>query len=137
MVSGAAPTVTNGMVTPWMWDQRDASFVTYGAAAGFADAAITATVSTANTLTGGSFAATDIGRVTANQSLAAGTTVNLYALSLGASITLTTAADTTAGVSIGSGGLISTATALLTPALTFASGGEARIHACKRKQPEH
>ncbi|MEI9894808.1 MAG: hypothetical protein WDN28_13200 [Chthoniobacter sp.] len=140
--AGAAPTVTNGMVDAWMWDQREGAWLTYGAN-GFAVAGDTTTVTSAGTavaLTASSATAASRLLLTGSSTtavnsftLAAGVTLNTYSLhitgntSQPTNITLGTAADSTAKIVIGSGGIITgNNNATITPGLVFGPTGTAQ-----------
>jgi autotransporter-associated beta strand protein len=138
------PAVNNGMVAAWMWDQRDNSWLTYGAT-GFATVADSVTI-TSNAapvaLTAASatpndrllLSGTGTSTTTANSfTLASGVTVGIYALHITGNttaptnITLTTATDNTAKFVIGSGGIITGNTnSTIAPGLTFGTSGTAQ-----------
>lgn len=108
----SAPTPTNGIVAPWMINGLEATFLTYGAG-GFANLATAgytaqplATIS--SNITGG----TQILDVTGTLTMNAGTSIDVWAMRLGASILQAGAApfNGTQLVKLGSGGLLTTGT---------------------------
>ncbi len=121
------PAITNGMVAPWMYNNRDSQFITYSDF-GFVNAGFT--VSASGALTAASSTLNDRTFISGASTLAAGAQLNAYALRVDGNITLGTATDTTAKITIASGGLISNGAVTVTPALVFgsaASPGEAII----------
>lgn len=110
IITGAAPTVTNGMVLPWMISNNDNQFVTYNADTGFTIAGFDR-VQVGGTLTSATGALTD--RLLVNSGTATvlnGADLSAYAMRFeGADLNLTAAgADTSATnrIILGSGGLI-------------------------------
>lgn len=117
-VPGNIPAITNGMVAPWMYNNRDSQFITYSDF-GFVNAGFT--VSASGTLTNASSTLTDRTFISGAATMAPGVTLNTYALRSDGNISLSTAADTTAKIIIASGGLISNGAITLSPALVFGS----------------
>ncbi|EDY20583.1 autotransporter-associated beta strand repeat protein [Chthoniobacter flavus Ellin428] len=134
MVSGAAPTVTNGIVAPWMWNQRESSFLTYNATTGFNNAAFTITNTSSSTTAPIVTAGTDIywNKPGVAINLAVGQQFDVYALRTDNSINPVTASDATAKIIMESGGLLTGANSMnLFTGLVFgtvASPREADIH---------
>lgn len=120
-VTNNVPQVTYGMVAPWMYNNRDMQFLTYGTF-GFVNAAYDRVVTAGGTQALNSGSESDrLLLQTAGISLPDGGTLTTYALRADAGIGKVTPANTTAKVIIGSGGLLSNASATLTPALIFGS----------------
>ncbi len=114
--------VQNGMVAPWMYDNRDSQFLTY-AGSGFVGAGFN------YVNTGGTQAAT-VGTGTermlvntATANLPVGGALNVWALRTDAGVGLVTVTDTTASVTIGSGGIINGQNVSITPKIVFGSIG--------------
>lgn len=105
ILTGAAPTVTNGMVAPWMVSNSNTEFVTYNADTGFTKAGFTRTQAAA-TLASSVTASTDRTLFSGAVVLNSGVDFDTYALRLDGNVTLGTANDTGAQLIIGSGGLL-------------------------------
>ena len=109
ILTGTAPTVTNGMVSPWMVSASDTQFVTYNADNGFTIAGFDHVFGTAATLTA------NVSQPTSRAFFSAIPTLNgadysVYGLRIDADVNLTTASaatNTTNRLIIGSGGLLS------------------------------
>ncbi len=113
IITGTAPTVTNGMVAPWIINNNDVQFATYNADIGFTIAGFD------RVHAGGTSGATlnfNNERVifsTAGTVIGTGFDINAYALRLDQDVTLQTAAADTATTNriiLGSGGLLSNGT---------------------------
>ncbi|MEQ1859582.1 MAG: autotransporter-associated beta strand repeat-containing protein [Chthoniobacteraceae bacterium] len=119
VITGASPTVTNGMVAPWMVTNTNIDFLTYNADTGFVRAGFT------RNLGGTQAAAVSLPteRVLSNADIVlnTGITATVHALRLDNNLTLGTAADATAQMIIGSGGLISNGTRTINAGLVFGS----------------
>lgn len=108
IITGTAPTVTNGMVDPWMVSASDQHFMTYNADLGFTLAGFSRVLGTATTHTALLDASTDRLLINTTQTLNGGD-VRGYAVRLETDINLTTATaatDTLNRLVIDSGGLI-------------------------------
>ncbi|MGC3969632.1 MAG: autotransporter-associated beta strand repeat-containing protein [Pirellulales bacterium] len=105
IVTGAAPTVTNGMVSPWMISLSDLQFLTYNADTGFTIAGFDR-VTGATTFSSTLNASTSRAFVNGNIVLNSGIDYSVHALRLEANATLGTATDNTAQIILGSGGLL-------------------------------
>ena len=130
VVTGTAPTVTNGMVAPWMITNTNTEFLTYNAATGFSKAGFT------NIQVGGTTAATlnlSNDRVlfnTATTVIGTGFEINAYAARLDADLTLASASNNTSTSNrlvLGSGGLITTGTRVINAGLRAGSGGNQEL----------
>lgn len=120
IITGAAPTVTNGMVDPRMVSASDVQFVTYNGNTGFTIAGfdrVQAGATLASTVTATANRTLFSGAVVLN----AGVDFETYALRLDGNVTLGTAADNTAQIVIGSGGLISNGTRSITAGVVAGS----------------
>lgn len=108
ILTGTAPTITNGMVAPWIFSATDIQFATYNSSNGFIDAGFDHVFSTAGTL------ATSVNLPTVRAFFSAVPTLNgadysVYGLRIDADVNLTTASaatNTTNRLIIGSGGLL-------------------------------
>lgn len=113
IITGTAPTVTNGMVAPWVINNNDIQFVTYNADTGYTIAGfdrVHAGGTSAATL---NFANERVIFSTAATVMGTGFDINAYALRLDQDVTLQTAAADTATTNriiLGSGGLLSNST---------------------------
>lgn len=119
--------IVNGMVAPWMFNGRDVQFLTY-TDFGFVNAGFSRVASGA--LSASSSTVADRTFINGSSTMAPNAVLSAYALRADGNITLTSAADTTAKIIIGSGGLITNGAISITPALVFgsiASPGEAII----------
>ncbi len=108
ILTGSAPTVTNGMVAPWMISASDQQFVTYNPTTGFSVAGFDHIFGTAATLTSSVSLPSARAVFTAIPTLN-GADYSVHALRIDADVNLTTASaatDTTNRLIIGSGGLI-------------------------------
>lgn len=108
IITGAAPTVTNGMVAPWMMSASDIQFVTYNSDTGFTLAGFDNLFGTAATLTSSVSLPNSRSSFTAIPTLN-GADYSVYGLRLDADVNLTTASaatDSTNRLIIGSGGLL-------------------------------
>ncbi len=109
VLTGTAPTVTNGMVAPWIFSASDVQFATYNSSNGFVIAGFDHVFSTAATV------ATTVNQSTARAFFSAVPTLNnadysVYGLRIDADVNLTTASantSTTNRLILGSGGLLS------------------------------
>lgn len=122
IITGTAPVVTNGMVAPWMVSASDTQFVTYNADLGFTIAGFDR-VQAAATLASNVTALTDRTLFSGAVVLNSGVDFSTYALRLDGNVTLGTAADNTAQLIIGSGGLISNGTRTITSGIVAGSIG--------------
>lgn len=120
IVTGVAPTVTNGMVGPWMVSNTDIQFLTYNANTGFTDAGFDRAQAAA-TLAATVTATTNRTLFTGAVVLNAGVDFETYALRLDGNVTLTAPLDNTAQLIIGSGGLISNGTRTITSGIVAGS----------------
>ena len=120
MITGAAPAVTNGMVAPWMVSNSDTQFVTYNADTGFTIAGFDR-VQAGATLAATVTAPNDRTLFSGNVVLNAGVDFETYGLRLDGNVTQGTAADTTAQLIIGSGGIISNSTRTITAGIVAGS----------------
>ena len=105
IITGAAPAVTNGMVDPWMVSNTDVQFLTYNGTTGFTNAGFDrnqGAATLAATVSGPTERLLISGAVVLN----AGVDLEAYAMRLSANVTLATATDPTAQITVGSGGLI-------------------------------
>lgn len=126
IITGTAPTVTNGMVAPWMVSASDSQFVTYNSDTGYTIAGFdrvhaggtsAATLNYANERVIFSTAATVIGT---------GFDISAYALRLDQNVTLASAASNTASANrliLGSGGLLTTGTRTITSGIWAGATG--------------
>lgn len=111
ILTGPAPTVTNGMVAPWMVSNSDNQFITYNADNGFTIAGFDHSFATAGTIASSVSLPTSRALFTAAPTLN-GADYSVWALRLDADVSLTTASaatNTTNRLIIGSGGLLSNA----------------------------
>lgn len=122
LITGATPTVTNGMVAPWMISASDTQFLTYNGNTGYTIAGFDRAQS------GATLASTVT--ATANRTIFTGSVVlntgvdfETYALRLDGNVTQGTVTDTTAQVIVGSGGLISNGTRTITTGIVAGSVG--------------
>lgn len=124
IVTGTAPTVTNGMVAPWLVTNTNTDFLTYNADTGFVRAGFT------NVQVGGTTGATlslPNDRVlfgTAATVIGTGFDISTYAARLDVDLTLATATTSTTTANrliMGSGGLITTGTRVINAGLVFGS----------------
>lgn len=122
LLLGTAPTLTNGMVEPWMISATDVQFLTYNADTGFTDAGFDRAQAAA-TLTTSVTATSNRTLFTGNVVLNAGVDFETYALRLDGNVTLGTATDNTAQIIIGSGGLLSNGTRTITAGIVAGSIG--------------
>lgn len=129
IITGTAPTVTNGMVLPWMVSASDLQFLTYNADTGLTIAGFDR-VQGAATLTTTVTAPTDRTIINGAVVLNSGIDFDTYALRLSANVTQGSTTDTTAELIIRSGGLIVEGARTVTAAMRFGSTGsdEAIIH---------
>lgn len=117
--TGAAPTVTNGMVAPWMISASDVQFLTYNADTGFTIAGFDRTASgTLASYTAGNDRLFVNGATTLN----AGIDLDAWAIRLDGNVTLGTATDNTAQIITRSGGLISNGARTITSGIQAGSG---------------
>jgi autotransporter-associated beta strand protein len=114
IITGTAPTVTNGMVAPWMISASDQQFVTYNADVGFTIAGFDRVQAATTGLAASVTAPNDRTQFSGNVVLNAGVDFSAYALRIDGNVTLGSAADNTAQLIIGSGGLISQSSATRT-----------------------
>ena len=130
LITGTLPTVTNGMVAPWMTTTTNVDFLTYNTGTGFSKAGFT------NIQTGGTTAATlnlTTDRVlfnTATTTIGNGFDINAYAARLDASITLATGNNSTTAANrliLGSGGLIVNAGVSLNAGLWAGTSGTSEL----------
>ncbi|MDB6076200.1 MAG: outer rane autotransporter barrel domain protein, partial [Verrucomicrobiaceae bacterium] len=119
-VPANVPDITNGMVAPWMYNNRDSQFLTYSDF-GFVSAGFTA--STSGALTAASSTLNDRTLISGTSTMAAGAQLNTYALRIDGNVSLGTVADTTAKINIASGGLITNGAVTVAPGLVFGSAG--------------
>ena len=125
IITGAAPTVTNGMVAPWMVSNTNTEFLTYNADTGFTKAGFdslanggttVATISTPTSRTLFQTAATVLGT---------GFDINTYASRLDQNLTLLVATSSTVGTNrliLQSGGLILNGARTVTTGLQAGAG---------------
>jgi autotransporter-associated beta strand protein len=126
IVTGTAPTVTNGMVAPWMVSASDIQFLTYNADVGFTIAGfdrVQAAATLATTVTAPNDRTFFSGAVVLN----AGVDFDTYALRLDGNVTLGTATDNTAELILRSGGLISNGTRTITSGIRAGSTGTSEL----------
>ncbi|MBX7209625.1 MAG: autotransporter-associated beta strand repeat-containing protein [Verrucomicrobiaceae bacterium] len=125
IITGTAPVVTNGMVSPWMISNTNTEFITYNADTGFSKAGFT------NVQVGGTTAATlslTNDRVlfgTATTAIGNGFDINAWAARLDVDLTLATASNATSAANrlvLGSGGLITTGTRQINAGLVAGAG---------------
>ncbi|MBL9182202.1 MAG: autotransporter-associated beta strand repeat-containing protein [Verrucomicrobiaceae bacterium] len=121
IITGAAPTVTNGMVAPWIINNNDIQFVTYNSDVGFTIAGFDR-VQAAATLAATVTAPNDRTFFSGNVVLNSGVDFETYALRLDGNVTLGTATDNTAQLIIGSGGLLSNSTRTITAGIQAGTG---------------
>ncbi len=126
MLTGPAPTVTNGMVAPWMVSNSDTQFITYNADTGFTIAGFDA-VHAGGTSTGTlNFTNNRLFFSTAATVIGTGFDINAYAVRLDQNITLAAGANNTTSANrliLGSGGLISNGTRTITAGVWAGTGG--------------
>lgn len=129
MITGTAPTVTNGMVLPWMVSASDLQFLTYNSDTGLTIAGFDR-VQGAATLATSVLAPNARSIINGAVVLNSGVDFETYALRLSSNVTQGTATDTTAELIINSGGLIVEGARTVTSAMRFGSTGtaEAIIH---------
>jgi autotransporter-associated beta strand protein len=123
IITGTAPTVTNGMVAPWMITNTNFEFLTYNADTGFVKAGFTRNQAAAAPLAATVSAPTDRTIFSGAVVLNAGVDFETYALRLDGNVTLGTGNDTTAQLVIGSGGLLSNGTRAITSGIVAGSIG--------------
>jgi autotransporter-associated beta strand protein len=121
IVTGTAPTVTNGMVAPWMVSTNDIQFLTYNQDFGFTIAGFDR-VQAAATLAATVSAPTERTLFSGAVVLNAGVDFETYALRLDGDVTLGTATDNTAQLILGSGGLISNGTRTIRSGIQAGAG---------------
>ena len=126
IVTGTAPTVTNGMVEPWMVSTNDVQFLTYNADVGFAIAGFDRTQAAA-TLAATVTAPNDRTFFSGAVVLNAGVDFETYALRLDGNVTLGTATDNTAELILRSGGLISNGTRTITAGIKAGATGTSEL----------
>jgi autotransporter-associated beta strand protein len=102
-ITGTAPTVTNGIVAPWMIDYTSQQFLNYTAENGFVDAAFTGTGTGDGFLSG--LSSTSIAQYTAGDATLGGTR-NVYALRVNHEAASNDTTWTGGQINIHSGGLI-------------------------------
>jgi autotransporter-associated beta strand protein len=121
IVTGTAPTVTNGMVAPWMVSTNDIQFLTYNQDFGFTIAGFDR-VQAAATLAATVSAPTERTFFSGAVVLNSGVDFETYALRLDGDVTLGTATDSTAQLILGSGGLISNGTRTIRSGIQAGAG---------------
>jgi autotransporter-associated beta strand protein len=121
IVTGTAPTVTNGMVAPWMVSTNDIQFLTYNQDFGFTIAGFDR-VQAAATLAATVSAPTERTFFSGAVVLNSGVDFETYALRLDGDVTLGTATDNTAQLILGSGGLISNGTRTIRAGIQAGAG---------------
>lgn len=129
LILTTAPTVTNGMVEPWMISASDVQFLTYNADTGFTIAGFDR-VQAAATLAASVAAPTERTFFSGNVVLGGSSDFSTYALRLDGNVTLGTATnDTSTGnrLILGSGGLISNGTRTITAGIWAGAGGTSEL----------
>lgn len=126
IITGTAPTVTNGMVAPWMVSTNDIQFLTYNADVGFTIAGFDRTQAAA-TLASTVSAPNDRTFFSGAVVLNAGVDFDTYALRLDGNVTLGTATDNTAQIILQSGGLISNGTRTITAGIQAGATGTSEL----------
>jgi autotransporter-associated beta strand protein len=126
IITGTAPTVTNGMVAPWMVSASDTQFLTYNADIGFTIAGFDR-VQPAATLAATVSAPNDRTLFSGAVVLNAGVDFDTYALRLDGDVTLGTATDTGAQLIIQSGGLISNGTRTIRSGIQAGATGTSEL----------
>ncbi|EDY17462.1 autotransporter-associated beta strand repeat protein [Chthoniobacter flavus Ellin428] len=114
--------IQNGMVAPWMYNNRDQQFLTYSDF-GFVNAGFNLNV---GNITLPASTGTGVERLLINggtATLPVGGSINVWALRPDSSVVMATTSDTTASITIGSGGIIDGQSISLTPKLVFGSTG--------------
>ena len=130
MLSGGAPTVTNGMVDPWMISSSDVQFLTYNANTGFTIAGFDVVHPGGTNASSLAFNNNRVIFSTAGAVLGTGTDVNAWGLRLDQDVTLQTAAANTATTNriiLGSGGLISNGTRTIRSGLWGGTAGTSEL----------
>lgn len=130
IITGTAPTVTNGMIAPWMVSASDTQFLTYNSDTGLTIAGFDR-VHAGGTSTGTlSFTNERVIFSTAATVLGNGFDISAYALRLDQNVTLATATNNTTSANrliIGSGGLISNSTRTITAGIWAGAAGNAEL----------
>lgn len=124
IITGAAPTVTNGMVAPWIVTNTNTDFLTYNTDSGFVRAGFTSVQTGGTTAASLNLVNDRVLFGTAATVIGTGFDISAYATRLDVDLTLATATNNTTTANrliIGSGGLITTGTRVINAGLVFGS----------------